>query len=131
MGTRFCATKEAPIHENIKQALVNAGERDTRLIFRTMRNTARVLSNDISNKVVELENQPGGVAFEDIRHLVSGERGRDALITGEINAGLVWASPVVAMIDDIPTCAELLERIMADCKSSLGKAMTAFDAHIG
>ena len=72
MGTRFCATLEAPIHDNIKQALINASERDTRLIFRSLRNTARVLSNAVSNEVLSIENQPGGCVFEDIRHLVAG-----------------------------------------------------------
>jgi len=77
MGTRFCATREAPIHERIKQALVNASERDTRLILRTLHNTARVLKNAISDEVVATESR--GCSFEDIRPLVAGSRGRAAL----------------------------------------------------
>ena len=76
MGTRFCVTQEAPIHYNIKQAVVAASERDTKLMFRTMKNTARVFRNAISEEVVAMENRPGGCQFEDIRPLVAGGRGR-------------------------------------------------------
>ena len=72
MGTRFCATREAPIHDNIKQALVNASERDTRLILRTLHNTARVFRNAVSDQVAATESRPGGCQFEDVRPLVSG-----------------------------------------------------------
>ena len=122
MGTRFCATKEAPLHDNIKQALVNANERDTNLIFRSMNNTARVLKNDISNEVVKLERQPGGCKFEDIRHLVAGVRGRAALAAGDPNDGIVTAGMVVGLINDIPTCAELLDRMVAEAKEHLAAA---------
>ena len=79
MGTRFCATVEAPLHERIKRTLVGASERDTQLIFRSLRNTARVLKNAVSEEVVATERRPGGCAFDDIRHLVAGRRGHDAL----------------------------------------------------
>src|SRR3546814_483962 len=74
MGTRFEVTKEAPIHESIKQALVAGSERDTKLIFRTLKNTARVFRNAISEEVVQIENRSGGATFEDIRHLVAGSQ---------------------------------------------------------
>ena len=122
MGTRFMATKEAPIHDNIKQALVAAGERDTRLMFRTMRNTSRVLANDISNQVVEAERRPGGVQFEEIRHLVAGARGRAAMESGNVQDGVVSAGQVVGLIDDIPTCAELIARMVKECRESLARA---------
>ncbi|MFZ4478845.1 MAG: NAD(P)H-dependent flavin oxidoreductase [Rhodoferax sp.] len=122
MGTRFFATQEAPVHDNIKQMLVTATERDTRLMFRTMRNTTRVLRNAVSEQVVTTENRPGGCTFEDIRHLVAGNRGRDALLAGEVDGGVVCASQVVGLIDDIPTCAELIERMVAECRAQLRTA---------
>ena len=122
MGTRFFATKEAPVHENIKQALIAATERDTRLMFRTMRNTTRALRNAVSEQVVTTENRPGGCTFEDIRHLVAGTRGRDALLAGEVDGGVVAAGQVVGLIDDIPTCAKLIERMVAQCRAQLRMA---------
>jgi NADH:quinone reductase (non-electrogenic) len=121
MGTRFMCTKEAPIHDNVKQALVNASERDTNLMFRTMHNTARVLKNAISNEVVAMEKR--GAKFEEIRELVAGARGKVALRTGEIDGGVVSAGMVIGLIDDIPTCAELIERIVADCRTHLRAAL--------
>ena len=121
MGTRFMCTKEAPIHEDIKQALVRAGERDTRLMFRTMHNTARVLKNAISEEVVERER--AGASFEEIRHLVAGTRGKDALRQGLVDGGVISAGMVVGLIDDIPTCAELITRIVDECRTSLRTAL--------
>lgn len=119
MGTRFCATQEAPIHDHIKQALVGATERHTRLIFRTLHNTGRVLRNAISDEVVATEQRPGGCEFGDIRHLVAGARGREALRTGEVDGGLVWAGQVVGLIDDVPTCEALIQRMVAECLERL------------
>jgi nitronate monooxygenase len=117
MGTRFMCTQEAPIHERIKQALVAASERDTSLVFRTMHNTARLFTNAISNEVVALEKR--GAKFEDIRHLVAGSRGRLALQNGEVDQGVISAGMVIGLIRDIPSCAELIERIVADCRARL------------
>lgn len=119
MGTRFCATQEAPIHDHIKQALVSATERQTRLIFRTLHNTGRVLKNAISDEVVAAEQRPGGCEFGDIRHLVAGARGREALQTGEVDGGLVWAGQVVGLIEDIPSCEALIQRMVAECLERL------------
>jgi len=119
MGTRFCATVEAPIHPEIKRALVGATERDTNLIFRTLHNTGRVLKNAVSDEVLSTERRPGGCEFKDIQPLVSGQRGRAALQSGEIDAGLVWAGQVVGLIKDVPTCADLLARIVAECREAL------------
>lgn len=127
MGTRFCATKEAPIHDNIKQALVSATERDTNLIFRTLHNTARVLKNAISDEVVTMERRPGGTKFEEIRHLVTGARGRAALNAGDVHGGIVTAGQCVGLIEDIPSCAELLERMVAECREQLAVATRSFD----
>ena len=125
MGTRFCATQEAPIHENIKKAIVEAGERDTILIFRPFRNTGRVLKNAVSEEVVSIETRPGGAEFGDVHALVAGARGRAALESGEVNDGLVWASQVCGLIDDIPTCAELIERMVSECRAKLSAAAAA------
>lgn len=122
MGTRFCVTQEAPIHYNIKQALVAASERDTKLMFRTMKNTARVFRNAISEEVVAMENRPGGCQFEDIRPLVAGVRGRAALEAGEINGGVVSAGLCIGLIDDVPTCADLIERMVRECREHLDRA---------
>jgi NAD(P)H-dependent flavin oxidoreductase YrpB (nitropropane dioxygenase family) len=120
MGTRFMCTREAPIHENIKQALVNAGERDTNLMFRTMHNTARVFKNAISNEVVAAEKR--GAKFEDIRHLVAGARGKVALKSGDVDGGVVSAGMVIGLIHDIPTCAELIDRVVHECREQLRAA---------
>ena len=122
MGTRFMATQEAPVHKNVKQALVEGTEHDTRLIFRTMRNTSRVLRNAVSQEVVDTERRPGGCTFDDIRHLVMGARGKTALESGTIDDGVVSAGLVVGLIDDIPSCNELLERMVSDCREHLARA---------
>ena len=122
MGTRFCATVEAPIHDSIKQALVKATERDTNLIFRTLHNTGRVLKNAVSEQVVATERRPGGCEFKDIQPLVSGQRGRATLESGELESGLVWAGQVIGLIDDIPTCEELISRMVRECRERLALA---------
>lgn len=119
MGTRFCATQEAPIHDNIKQALVNANERDTRLILRSLHNTARVFRNAVSEEVAAAERRPGGCQFEDIRPLVSGARGAVALADGDVDGGIITAGQVVGLIHDIPTCDVLIARMVAECRESL------------
>ncbi len=113
MGTRFCATVEAPIHESVKQFLVQNDERATNLIFRKFKNTGRVAKNVVSDKVVEISSREGAV-FEDIQPFVSGAKGRVALETGDLEAGLIWAGQVQGLIDDVPTCKQLIDRIMSE-----------------
>ncbi|MCY1351396.1 Nitronate monooxygenase [compost metagenome] len=105
---------------------MGASERDTNLIFRTLHNTARVLKNAVSDEVVSIERK-GGAQFEDIRHLVAGARGRAALEAGEPNDGIVTAGQCVGLIDDIPSCAELLERMVAECRQHLRAALAFAD----
>lgn len=126
MGTRFCATQEAPIHPAIKQALVDASERDTNLIFRSLKNTGRVLRNAVSNEVIGIETRPGGAEFKDIQHLVAGARGREALQDGKVDGGLVWASQVIGLIDDIPTCEDLIARMVTDCRAAMQRGLESF-----
>ncbi|GAA1851040.1 nitronate monooxygenase family protein [Pseudonocardia ailaonensis] len=114
MGTRFMATVESGIHQNVKDRLVAASERDTDLIFRQLRNTARVASNAISREVVEKLN--AGAKFEDVRDLVAGKRGAVVYETGDLDHGIWSAGLVQALITDIPTCAELIGRIVRDAE---------------
>jgi NAD(P)H-dependent flavin oxidoreductase YrpB (nitropropane dioxygenase family) len=114
MGTRFMATTEAPIHQNIKEAIVEANALSTQLIFRTLRNTARVADNAVSREVVAILNAGG--RFVDIKHLVSGARGRTAYEQGDVDAGIWYASMAQGMIHDIPPVAELVTRIVADAE---------------
>jgi len=128
MGTRFCVTQEAPIHPSIKQALVQGSERDTALLFRTLRNTARVFRNAIADEVISFERRPGGCTFDEIRPLVAGVRGREALQSGEVNGGVISAGQCIGLIDDVPTCAELITRMVAQCRDRLEAARGAFGA---
>lgn len=120
MGSRFVATVEAPVHQNMKEAMVAADERQTTLMFRTLRNTARVFKNDISTKVVEIEAQPGETDFADLQPLVAGARGRERCVEGgDINDGIWTVGQVMGLIDDIPTCEVLLERMVSEAREIL------------
>lgn len=125
MGTRFMATKEAPIHQKVKQAMVEASELDTALIYRTLRNTARVFRNGIAEQVLEIEARPGATEFEDIRELVQGVRGREVYSQGELDHGIWSAGMVVGLIDDIPTCEELIGRIVDDAEKIIAERLAA------
>jgi NAD(P)H-dependent flavin oxidoreductase YrpB (nitropropane dioxygenase family) len=115
MGSRFMATKESPIHENVKQQMVENDERSTDLIFRTMRNTSRVARNAISQQVVELERN--GAKFEDVRELVAGVRGKVVYETGDPDHGIWSAGQIQGLIHDVPSCAELIHRIVAEAEA--------------
>jgi nitronate monooxygenase len=122
MGTRFCATVEAPIHDNIKRFIVENDERATNLIFRRFHNTGRVAKNSVSDEVVAISSRSEAV-FEDIRLLVSGARGRVALETGDVDAGLVWAGQVQGLIRDIPTCRDLIDRIVGEAEQIISRRL--------
>jgi NADH:quinone reductase (non-electrogenic) len=115
MGTRFMATKESPIHQLIKERIVANDERETELIFRTMRNTSRVAKNAVSTKVVGMEKE--GAKFEDIRDLVAGARGKMVYATGDADEGIWSAGQVQGLIHDIPSCAELISRIVREAEA--------------
>lgn len=115
MGTRFCATKEAPIHEAFKQALVANDERATDLIFRTYNNTARVARNSISQQVRACEAK--GEPFEAVAQLVKGARGREGLQSGDTEHGIWTAGMVQGLIHDIPSCEDLVKRIVTEAKT--------------
>jgi len=117
MGTRFMCTKESPIHQSIKEQIVANDERQTELIFRTMRNTSRVARNTVSQQVVAMEKE--GAKFDQIRHLVAGSRGKQVFVTGDPNEGIWSAGQVQGLIHDIPSCAELVSRIVREAESMI------------
>ncbi len=116
MGTRFIATKDAPVHENVKQAILAATELDTRLVMRPLRNTERVLTNKAVEKILEKEKELGAhIKFEDIIKEVSGVYPR-VMLDGEMDAGAWSCGMVAGLIHDIPTVQELMDRIMDESK---------------
>ena len=118
MGTRFIATKEAPAHDNVKQALVAANELQTRLIMRPLRNTERVLTNAAVDEILAIEREKGAATtIDDIRHLVGGAGNRRVLEDGELDAGAWSCGMVAGLIHDVPTCKELIDRIMAEAEA--------------
>ncbi|MFP4572922.1 MAG: NAD(P)H-dependent flavin oxidoreductase [Desulfobacterales bacterium] len=123
MGTRFVATKEAPVHEKIKQALVDHRETDTRLIMRTLRNTERALQNPVVDKVLEIESR-GDTKIEDIAPYVSGDRGKKMLESGDIDSGVLSAGQCMGLIRDIPSCRELVERIINQANAVIQEKFT-------
>ena len=124
MGTRFVATREAPLHDNVKQALVRASERDTRLIMRTLRNTERVLVNSAVEKVLEIEAR-GNTKIEDIVPYVAGKRGLKMLEEGDTDSAAMSAGQIVGLIRDIPTVRQLIDRIIGEAREIMTKRFGA------
>lgn len=124
MGTRFVATREAPVHNNIKLRLVEASEKDSQLIFRKFRNTARVFKNSIATQVAAIEQQSGS-EFGDVAGLVSGERGAVVIKTGDLEHGIWWAGISAGLIYDIPTVEELITRIVGDAEQIIQGRLAA------
>ena len=123
MGTRFMATKDAPIHQNVKDALVAASELDTRLIMRPLRNTERVLNNAGVAKIVEKEKQLGaGIKFEDILNEVAGVYPK-IMKDGDMDAGAWSCGMVAGLIHDVPTVKELIDRIMREADEIITKRL--------
>jgi NADH:quinone reductase (non-electrogenic) len=117
MGTRFIATKEAPVHQNVKDAIVAATELDTRLVMRGLRNTERVLTNSAVEKLIEIEKAKGvALKFDDIIEQVAGVYPR-VMIEGEMDSGAWSCGMVVGLIRDIPSVGELVERIMDEAEA--------------
>jgi nitronate monooxygenase len=125
MGTRFVATREAPVHENIKLAMVEADERQTALIFRTLGNTVRVFKNQVAEEVLAIEARDGATDFADIQPLVAGSRGREAVLEeGDVDGGIWTAGLVLGLINDIPTCDVLLKRIVREAREAVESRMS-------
>lgn len=119
MGTRFMCTEESPIHQDIKQSIVDASEQDTELIFRTLGNTARVARNGVSREVVEILNDGG--QFDQIQDLVSGKRGKTVYELGDPEAGVWSVGLCQGLIDDIPSAGELVTRIVTEADELIGR----------
>jgi len=125
MGTRFVATREAPVHENVKRALVEATEFDTRLIMRTLKNTERVLNNANVDRIREIERVKGdALTIDDIHDQVAGVYPK-VMIDGDLDAGAWSCGMVVGLIRDIPTVRELIDRIMSDADSIIRHRLTS------
>ena len=115
MGTRFMATQEAGIHQNVKEKMTEADELSTNLMFRTMHNTARVFKNSVSDQVVEIEST-GNATFEDVKDLVAGQRGRVVFEEGDLEHGIWSAGISVARVKDVPTCKEMVSRLVSEAE---------------
>ncbi|MDA9492730.1 NAD(P)H-dependent flavin oxidoreductase [Bradyrhizobium sp. CCBAU 11361] len=126
MGTRFVATKEAPVHANVKQALVQATELDTVLVMRALRNTERVLKNKGVTQLLEVERERGAsLKIEDIHEQVAGVYPK-VMVDGEMDAGAWSCGMVVGLIHDIPTVKELIDRIMTEAERIIRQRLTGF-----
>jgi NAD(P)H-dependent flavin oxidoreductase YrpB (nitropropane dioxygenase family) len=123
MGTRFMVTQEAPIHENIKQRIVEMDETQTSLIFRSFRNTARVYTNKIATEVAAKEK--AGAEFGEIHELVSGKNQDIAWTSGDIDAGMVTVGMCGGLIKDIPTCEELVNNIVTDAEQIINQRLAS------
>ncbi len=129
MGTRFIATQEAPVHQKVKQAIVDASELDTRLIMRGLRNTERVLNNAGVEKLMEKERTLGAsLKFEDIMPEVAGIYPR-VMVDGDVEAGAWSCGMVAGLIHDIPTVKELIDRIMSEADEIISKRLTSMQTN--
>ena len=126
MGTRFIATKEAPVHDNVKAAIVAASELDTRLVMRPLRNTERVMTNDAVEELLRIEQEKGAdLRFEDIIEQVAGVYPR-IMSEGEMDAGAWSCGMVAGLINDIPSCKDLIEGIMAEAEAIITQRLARF-----
>ena len=126
MGTRFIATKEAPVHDNVKQAILKASELDTRLIMRGLRNTERVLNNKSVDEILSIEREKGAaLTIEDIRERVGGVYPR-IMREGDLDAGAFSCGMVAGLVYDIPTVAELIDRIMRQAEALIRERLEGF-----
>ena len=124
MGSRFMCTKEAPVHDNVKQAMVEADELNTQLMNRTLRNTSRVFKNQVAGKVVEIEREKGAdLKIEDLAEYLSGQRGKVVFEDGDVDHGVWSAGMVVGLINDVPSCAELVSRIVSEAEDIIAQRL--------
>lgn len=127
MGTRFMCTKESPIHQKVKEQIVANDERATDLIFRTLHNTSRVARNAVSQEVVAIERR-GGATFDDVKDLVAGARGRVVYEEGDPDYGIWSAGQVQGLIHDIPSCGELVSRMVREAEDIIRGRLSKFIA---
>jgi nitronate monooxygenase len=126
MGTRFIATREAPVHDNVKKAIVAATELDTRLVMRALRNTERVLTNKGVERLIEIEREKGKtLKIDDILDEVAGVYPK-VMVDGNMDAGAWSCGMVVGLINDVPTVEELIDRTMAEAERIIRQRLTGF-----
>ncbi|KAH6633804.1 putative 2-nitropropane dioxygenase family oxidoreductase [Boeremia exigua] len=125
MGTRFMCTVEAPIHDNVKKAIVAADEHQTSLILRRWRNTSRMYANNMTAEAVRIERESATGEFSEIAPIVSGAKGREVLVGGDVQHGVWYAGQVMGVIKDIPTCAELFARIEEEASGTVSSLTRA------
>ena len=125
MGSRMVATQEAPVHDNVKQFMVQCSERDTVLILRNLRNTARILKNSVADKILEVETSNPDHTIEDLIEYVSGEKSRAVLETGDIDHGIIWGGQTVGLIKDVPTVKGLVDRIISEATGIVTERLTS------
>ena len=119
MGTRFMATQEAPAHPKLKEVMVQASERDTLLVQRSLRNTTRAFKNAVSEKVAQMEKE--GATLEQLAPFISGNKGKDVLDTGEIDRGMVSFGQVIGLVRDIPTVKQLIDSIISEAEEIISR----------
>ncbi|KAI9725037.1 MAG: hypothetical protein M1812_000313 [Candelaria pacifica] len=129
MGTRFMCTIEAPIHQKVKQAIVDAQETDTELVLRRWRNTSRLFGNKVAKEAVKVEKESTSGKFEEVAPYVSGKRGREVFINGDVDYGVWTAGQVIGLIHDIPSCDELVKRIEREAEETLNRASALIIGH--
>jgi nitronate monooxygenase len=126
MGTRFIATDEAPVHDNVKRQVVANSERDTQLIFRSFHNTARVAKNSVSEEIAEISSR-AGTTFADVADLASGARGRERVLAdGDVEGGVWWAGQAQGLIDEIASCREVIDTILVEAEQIIGTRLPSY-----
>ncbi|KAG5947533.1 hypothetical protein E4U59_000621 [Claviceps monticola] len=118
MGTRFMATIEAPVHPNIKDAIVRGDEHDTTLLLRRWRNTSRLYKNRVALEALKIEQESPTGEFSEVAHLVSGKRGKEVFVNGDPEYGVWTTGPVMGLINDVPTCEVLVKRIEREAEEA-------------
>lgn len=127
MGTRFMCTVEAPIHEKIKQSIVDAQETDTDLLLRRWKNTSRLFRNKVTEAALKIEKESTTGEFKEVQPYVAGSRGRQVFLNGDKDYGVWTAGQVIGLIHDVPTCNELVTRIEVEAVESMDKARKTYE----
>ncbi|EAW17831.1 NAD(P)H-dependent flavin oxidoreductase [Aspergillus fischeri NRRL 181] len=131
MGTRFMCTVEAPIHQKVKEAIVASDENNTNLVLRRWKNTSRLFKNKVSEEALKIERESKTGEFAEIAPFVSGKRGREVFLNGDIDYGVWTAGQVIGLIHDIPTCADLLQRIEREAVQAIDRSKSLYTATAG
>ncbi|GIJ85882.1 hypothetical protein Asppvi_004746 [Aspergillus pseudoviridinutans] len=131
MGTRFMCTVEAPIHQKVKEAIVASDENNTNLVMRRWKNTTRLFKNKVTEEALKVEKESKTGEFAEIAPFVSGKRGREVFLNGDIDYGVWTAGQVIGLIHDIPTCADLLQRIEREAVEAVDRSRSLYTATAG